>query len=262
MILKIISLLSLKINQIKKSIINKNSIYLSFSLAEISIALLILSLSVSFLTTLALNYFTILNSVKERFIALNLAQEGLELAIALRNKQIEDYNNNIPWYGVRGLGSYCLSFDNSGNVLVNDPTDSEKGCSINGVSGYSRLITYQSFLDPNYAVKVISKVRFGKNDIVQLNTVLTKWHLVFFPTFTQTSTAPTASLPSVRAELSCVSSSLTGKIYCFGGYPNGGSDIVVYDPQRNEVSKLLVNLNPPRYQHSCVSSSYNNKIYC
>ncbi|MFN3605530.1 MAG: hypothetical protein ACK4UJ_12560, partial [Leptonema sp. (in: bacteria)] len=76
-----------------------------FTLTEGVIALAILFISIGFITTLALNYMTILNSIRQRFLALNIAQEGLELALAVRNKQIE--NGAQPWLGVSSAGSYC-----------------------------------------------------------------------------------------------------------------------------------------------------------
>jgi prepilin-type N-terminal cleavage/methylation domain-containing protein len=147
-----------------------------FSLIELAIALFILVLSVVFLVTLGINYLLILNSVKSRYLALNLAQEGIELAIALRNKQIE--TGSQPWVGVIESRTYCLSFNTSTkqiNVFAStDPCPTT-------IPGYTRLISYSDFLNQTTnlttatATKVISEVYFGR-DKIQLDVVLTKWH--------------------------------------------------------------------------------------
>jgi Tfp pilus assembly protein PilV len=59
------------------------------SLPEISIALLIIVISLVVFLTLASNYLRTVKNASELFIMNSLAQEGLELAIAWRNKQIE-----------------------------------------------------------------------------------------------------------------------------------------------------------------------------
>ncbi len=152
----------------------------AFSLVEVILVLFLLTLSVSFLVTFAFNYLRILVSIRERFVALNLAQEGLELAIALRNKQIE--TGGSPWYGSISVpGSYCLSFNTSTRkISTTTPVDSSKGCpiKINGLPVYFRLIRYEQIgnIPTATSVKIISKVTFGKDDFVQLNTLLTRWH--------------------------------------------------------------------------------------
>jgi hypothetical protein len=150
-----------------------------FSLTELAIALFILVLSVVFLVTLGINYLLILNSVKSRYLALNLAQEGIELAIALRNKQIE--TGSQSWVGVSTKGSYCLSFNTATQKIVTSTPSSPQGCST-AIPGYTRLITYSDFLNPGNtdlttatATKVTSEVYFGR-DKIQLDVVLTKWH--------------------------------------------------------------------------------------
>ena len=149
-----------------------------FSLIELAIALFILVLSVVFLVTLGINYLLILNSVKSRYLALNLAQEGIELAIALRNKQIET-GSSPSWLGVNTKGSYCLSFNTTTKQI--NVFSSSNPCSTT-IPGYTRLITYSDFLNPGNtdlktaaATKVTSEVYFGR-DKIQLDVVLTKWH--------------------------------------------------------------------------------------
>lgn len=148
-----------------------------FTLIEGIIALALITLSVVFLSTLAINYILILTSIKERFLALNFAQEGLELALALRNKQIE---NGISdnWLGVTTSGGYCLSFNTSTKRISVQSTTSP--CEV--IPGYKRLIIYQDFKNSKNtdlknlnAVRVTSKVIFAKDEI-KLDTVISKWH--------------------------------------------------------------------------------------
>ena len=147
-----------------------------FSLTELAIALFILVLSVVFLVTLGVNYLLILNSVKSRYLALNLAQEGIELAIALRNKQIE--TGSQPWVGVNASSTYCLSFNTTTKQI--NVLSSSNPCPTT-IPGYTRLIRYSDFLKQTSdltkatATKVTSEVYFGR-DKIQLDVVLTKWH--------------------------------------------------------------------------------------
>jgi hypothetical protein len=149
----------------------------AFTLAELMIAFYILMLSMLFLSALGFNYLSILNSVRTRYLALNVAQEGIELAIALRNKQIE--TGSQPWVGVSSKGSYCLSFNTETKQI--NVFSSSNPCQTN-IQGYARLITYSDFLNPNNndletatATRVASEVYF-KGDKIKLDVVLTKWH--------------------------------------------------------------------------------------
>ena len=149
----------------------------AFTLPEAVIALGILTLSIVFLTSLGNSYLSILNSIRQRYTALNAVQEGLELAIALRNKKIEQMDN-INWVGIRTAGDYCLYFDINTSRIVANP--SSQPCSVN-IQGYYRLITYSDFENPNNsdltnarAVRVQSTVYFLR-DKISLDIVLTRW---------------------------------------------------------------------------------------
>lgn len=154
----------------------------AFTLAELAIVLFILVLSVVSLASLGFNYLSILNSIRTRYLALNVVQEGLELAIALRNKQIEtglSPSGLSPWVGVSTKGSYCISFNTSTQQIIVSP--STDPC-LTQIPGYTRLITYSDFLNANntdlttaIATRVTSEVYFGR-DKIKLDTVLTKWH--------------------------------------------------------------------------------------
>jgi hypothetical protein len=158
-----------------------------FTVAELSIAFAILILSVGFLVSLANSYLSILNSYRQRFLALNIAQEGLELALALRNKQIEkEISSN--WLGVANAGSYCFVFDvNAQNVQEIIATHSTNPCETfrdQGGLSYQRLVSYSDFQNPSNtnlrtatSAKVISEVYFGR-DKISLDIILTKWHPV------------------------------------------------------------------------------------
>jgi hypothetical protein len=137
----------------------------AFSFPELTIVFIVLLLSITVLTSLSFSYLSILNSIKTRYIALNLAQEGIELAIALRNKQIE--TGAQPWAGVSTAGTYCLEFEN-GQIIA---SRFSKPCETK-IPGYQRLITYSG---SDSALKVTSEVYFGR-DKIKLETVLTKWH--------------------------------------------------------------------------------------
>jgi type II secretory pathway pseudopilin PulG len=148
-----------------------------FTLVELIISLGVLVLSVVVLVGLSVSYLSILNTIRTRYLALNIAQEGIELAIALRNKQIE--TGSQPWSGVSNAGKYCLIFSTSTQRIIVE--SSSQPCPT-GVSDYRRLIYYSDFENPGNtnlenatATRVISEVYFGKDNI-QLDVVLTKWH--------------------------------------------------------------------------------------
>jgi prepilin-type N-terminal cleavage/methylation domain-containing protein len=158
-----------------------------FTLPELTIALSILLLSAVVLVSLGTSYLSILNSYRQRFLTLNIAQEGIELALALRNKQIER-GIASNWLGVTNAGSYCLQFDiNTGEIrTISSSTPCETFRDRGGLS-YRRLVSYSDFENPNNnnltssrAVKVVSEVYFGREKI-SLDIILTKWHPVQYP---------------------------------------------------------------------------------
>ncbi len=152
------------------------------SLPEGIVALGLISISIVFVSNLAMSYINILTSVRERFLALNLAQEGIELSIALRNKKIENSSSPSPdWSGITTSGTYCLFFNESNRSIMVTPSNSP--CPVPNYPNYRRLVRYEDFLNPNninltrsIAIKVISEVYFGRNDKINLNVILTKWH--------------------------------------------------------------------------------------
>jgi type II secretory pathway pseudopilin PulG len=151
----------------------------AFTLPELMIAFYVLILSMLFLSGLGVSYLSILNSVRTRYLALNVAQEGIELAIALRNKQIE--TGSQPWVGVSTKDSYCLSFNTTTQKIAISTPSSPQGCST-AIPGYTRLITYADFLDSDNtdlttatATRITSEVYF-RGDKIKLDVVLTKWH--------------------------------------------------------------------------------------
>lgn len=151
-----------------------------FTLPEGIIALAIFTLSVGILSALAINYISILISIKERFLALNFAQEGLELALALRDKQIESGISN-NWLGITTAGSYCIYFNTQNQKIITQ--QSLNPCEI--FPGYKRLVTYYDAINGSNnnlinsnIVKITSEVFWGKNDKIKLETIITKWHPV------------------------------------------------------------------------------------
>jgi prepilin-type N-terminal cleavage/methylation domain-containing protein len=152
-----------------------------FTMVEMAVALFILSLSIVFLVSLANNYLYILNSYRQRFIALSMAQEGIELAIALRNKQIETTPVSSNWLGVN-TSSNCLKFNTSTSNI--EPTPTSEPCEV--FPGYKRLVKYSDFQNPGNplnaatSVKIVSEVSFGKGNTTTLDLILIKWHPVFY----------------------------------------------------------------------------------
>ncbi|GEM_PF-3438405 len=71
-----------------------------------------------------------------------------------------------------------------------------------------------------------------------------------------------------RADASCVESSVTKKIYCFGGADNyegwwgAKNEILEYDSLVSTVTTKSATLPGGRRGLSCVESEYNGKIYC
>jgi type II secretory pathway pseudopilin PulG len=151
------------------------------SLPEISIALLIIVISLVVFLTLASNYLRTVKNASELFIMNSLAQEGLELAIAWRNKQIE-----IPFGSTtsppRISVNYCISFSVSDNDIKLQPPGSSCEVSFLGQRPnirYYRILNFQT--DGNNVISVTSFVTstIWKSPSIQLNTILTPWHIVF-----------------------------------------------------------------------------------
>ena len=71
-----------------------------------------------------------------------------------------------------------------------------------------------------------------------------------------------ATLPTTRSYLSCAHSSITDKVYCFGGRTgvNVFNQILEYDPLTDNLGIKNAILPSPRYGLSCAES--NSKIYC
>lgn len=143
---------------------------LSFS--EVIIAFTIITTLFVVFLNLTYNYFIILTTAKERLIALSLAQEGLELAIALRNKQYETTSPS-NWLGV-DPGTYCLSFDTSSEQIVTSSPPNSDGCEVFSTPSitFKRLTSYT--LINATSVIVTSTVSFG-NQKISLDTILVNW---------------------------------------------------------------------------------------
>jgi type II secretory pathway pseudopilin PulG len=153
-----------------------------FTLAELIIVSVILILSITMLMSFAFVYLSTLNSIKIRYLALNVAQTGIEYIIALRNKQIE--TNSSPWAGVSQSGNYCLSFNTTTRQINVTTTTNSLGCQTE-IPGYTRLISYSDFqnLTTNLinatSIRAVSEVYFREGrDSIKLDIVLTKWHPV------------------------------------------------------------------------------------
>lgn len=142
---------------------------LSFSETIIAFTI-ITTLFVTFLK-LTYNYFIVLSTAKERLIGLSLAQEGLELAIALRNKQYETSVTN--WLGVDPGSSYCLKFDTTTLHITTSSAPTE-GCEVFSTPNmtFKRLVSYT--LITASSVIVTSTVNFADQKI-SLDTILVNW---------------------------------------------------------------------------------------
>jgi len=148
------------------------------SLPEISIALLIIAVSLVVFLTLASNYLRTVKNASELFIMNSLAQEGLELAIAWRNKQIE-----IPFGSTtsspRISGNYCISF--IGNNINLQPSPRPCPVSFLGRSpniNYYRILNFQTIGNVIYVTSSVNS-SIWRSPPIQLNTILTPWHIVF-----------------------------------------------------------------------------------
>jgi outer membrane cobalamin receptor len=149
------------------------------SFAEVSIAIFIIAVSLVVFLNLALNYLRTVKNANELFIMNSLAQEGLELAIAWRNKNVEaPFGSSV--YPPTINGNYCISFS-GGNINL-QPSGSSCQVSFLGQPPnirYYRILNFQT--DVNNAISVTSSVTstIWKSPPIQLNTILTPWHTVF-----------------------------------------------------------------------------------
>ncbi|MCS7200569.1 MAG: type II secretion system GspH family protein [Patescibacteria group bacterium] len=120
------------------------------TIIETIVALTIISLLMGIILNIVFNYLLILNSIKERLIALSLAQEGLELAIALRNKNYEKgEQSNDEWLGVIPGNNYCIEFNTTtAKIVTSTPNDSNRGCKvpINSNVEFFRILRYSGNL--------------------------------------------------------------------------------------------------------------------
>jgi prepilin-type N-terminal cleavage/methylation domain-containing protein len=148
------------------------------SLPEISIALLIIAISLVVFLTLASNYLRTVKNASELFIMDSLAQEGLELAIAWRNKQIEvPFGSTTPPPTING--NYCISFSGNNINLQRSP----RPCQVSFLGpspniNYYRILNFRT--DSNI-ISVVSSVNSSiwRSPSIELNTILTPWHIVF-----------------------------------------------------------------------------------
>jgi Tfp pilus assembly protein PilV len=154
------------------------------SFTEVIIAFSIISIFLTSFFNWILNYLITLNTIKERLIALSLAQEGLELAIALRNKAYET-SSPSNWLDSEGRiylnNSYCLRLETSTGEIMASSTRNIDSCKIynyNNIDFY-RLVSYSN--DENYvngrtSTIVSSQVNF-LNQTVELKTILVDWRI-------------------------------------------------------------------------------------
>lgn len=152
------------------------------SLTETIIVFTIITIFVYAFFNWIFNYLVALNTIKERLIALSLAQEGLELAIALRNKAYEtttlgnwlDYRNNI---NINLNNSYCLELvTTTGEIRVTSTMDPCEVYNYNNLL-FKRLISYsndQGYVSNLSSTIVTSRVEF-LNQKVELKTILVNW---------------------------------------------------------------------------------------
>ncbi len=162
------------------------------TITEAGIALFILLISIAYLNNLAVSYMLTLSSVKERYLANSLAQEGIELAIALRNKQFEhnvgrvNPTNPVEWLGIPNeTDTYCLGLENGEIKTSTSPTE---GCLIIITSSpvFYRKIKFEKYGSENFAsssiVKVTSEVTFRNLEPIKIETILTSGIFIPFST--------------------------------------------------------------------------------
>lgn len=159
------------------------------TITEAGIALFILLISIAYLNNLAVSYMLTLSSVKERYLANSLAQEGIELAIALRNKQFEsntnpvDIKNPAEWLGIPDEGYYCLSLENGEIKTSTILTREDCKIMITSSPVFYRKIKFEKYDSTIFAsssiVKVISEVTFRNLEPVKIETILTSG--IFIP---------------------------------------------------------------------------------
>jgi type II secretory pathway pseudopilin PulG len=148
------------------------------SFVEISIALLIISISLIIFLTLASNYLRTIKNATELFVMNSLAQEGLELAIAWRNKNVEvSFASLMTPPSING--NYCIFF--SGNNINLQQSGSPCQVSFLGQSAnikYNRILNFQTNNNVIYVTSLVNS-SIWKSPAIKLNTILTPWHIVF-----------------------------------------------------------------------------------
>jgi hypothetical protein len=148
------------------------------SFAEVCIAIFIIAVSLVVFLNLALNYLRTVKNANELFIMNSLAQEGLELAIAWRNKNVETPFGS-PATPPQINGSYCISFS-GGNINL-QPSGSSCQVSFLGQPPnirYYRILNFQTINDIIYVTSSVNS-SVWRSPLIQLNTILTPWHIVF-----------------------------------------------------------------------------------
>jgi len=148
------------------------------SLLEASIALLIIIVALVVFLTLASNYLRTVRYATELYVMNSLAQEGLELVIAWRNKKIEvPFEETVVLPPVNG--SYCISFSN--NNINLQPSGSP--CTVSFLGQRPNINYYRilNFSTNNDIISVTSSINSSiwRDPFIQLNIKLTPWHIIF-----------------------------------------------------------------------------------
>jgi hypothetical protein len=148
------------------------------SLLEVSVALLIITTSLIVFLDLATNYLRTVKNANELFVMYVLSYEGIELAIAWRNKAVE-----VPFsssaYPPNINDSYCISFS-GGNINLQS---SKSPCPVSFLGQppnirYYRILNFQTINNIIYVTSSVTST-IWKSPSIQLNTILTPWHIVF-----------------------------------------------------------------------------------
>jgi hypothetical protein len=150
------------------------------SFAEVCIAIFIIAVSLVVFLNLALNYLRTVKNANELFIMNSLAQEGLELAIAWRNKSVEvPLTPEAPVAPPTIGGSYCIFFSDD-NINLQQ---SGSSCPVSFLGQqpnitYYRILNFQTINDVIYVTSSVNS-SLWRSPLIQLNTILTPWHIVF-----------------------------------------------------------------------------------
>jgi type II secretory pathway pseudopilin PulG len=154
----------------------------SFTLPELSVAILIISVALLVFLVLSSNFIFNLVNAKKIFLLMQTNQSALEFLIAFRNKSLETTDfDSIQWFNNLGSGKYCLKINKTaGFVSSINLENSSQPCLFRFIFLNTPFKIFHYFdinIQNNFAY--ITSTSYMSDRILpksDLSLILTNWH--------------------------------------------------------------------------------------